>query len=218
MEILVIGSESNLKECKEKFGDGHSYHHFANHSGVKDSFKPESVVFDFAPNDISIYNQRELTVFLNSTNTTLAQLASGKPSQASLFGFCGIPSFLNREILETVVLNKESEASLEIVCSRLNVNYKIVEDRVGMITPRIICMIINEAYFSIEENVATRADIDLAMKLGTNYPLGPFEWCSKIGIRNVYELLNSVYNDTKDERYKICDLLVKEANDFTQRR
>ncbi len=211
MEILVIGNELNLKECKEKFGDGHNYQHLTNHSGVENLLKAESVVFDFEPNDVSIYNGKDLTVFVNSTNGTLDQITSGKSIQASVFGFSGIPSFLNREILETTVLSKESESSLEKICSQLNTKYKIVEDRIGMITPRIICMIINEAYFSIEENVATRADIDLAMKLGTNYPFGPFEWCEKIGVKNVYKLLNAVYNDTKDERYKICELLKKEA-------
>jgi 3-hydroxybutyryl-CoA dehydrogenase len=211
MEILVIGSESNWKECKAKLGDGYNYHHFTNHSGVKSFLKPESVVFDFEPNDVSIYSERGLTAFVNSTSTTLTQLVSGKPTEALLFGFCGMPSLLNRDVLETTVLNKVSEASLDKICVQLNTKYKIVEDRVGMITPRIICMIINEAYFAIEENVASRVDIDLAMKLGTNYPFGPFEWCSKIGIRNVYELLNAVYNDTKDERYKICELLKNEA-------
>lgn len=211
MEILVIGSESNLKECKAKFGDAYNYHHFTNHPGVRAFLKPESVVFDFEPNDVSIYNQKGPTVFLNSTSSTLKKLTSEKSSQALLFGFCGIPSFLNREILEIAVLNNESGGSLENICVKLNTKYKIVEDRTGMITPRIICMIINEAYFAIEENVASRVDIDLAMKLGTNYPFGPFEWCDKIGIKNVYELLNAVYNDTKDERYKICGLLKKEA-------
>ncbi|NOS93153.1 MAG: 3-hydroxyacyl-CoA dehydrogenase, partial [Cyclobacteriaceae bacterium] len=47
-------------------------------------------------------------------------------------------------------------------------------------------------------------------KLGTNYPYGPFEWCNKIGIENVYHLLNTVYHDTHDERYKICALLKRE--------
>ena len=77
-------------------------------------------------------------------------------------------------------------------------------------------MIINEAYFAIQENIASRGDIDLAMKLGTNYPFGPFEWCEKIGIKNVYDLLNAVYESTKDERYKVCELLEEEANHFSQ--
>src|SRR5258706_14856106 len=152
-----------------------------------------------------------MIVFLNSVKTTLTQLAIGQEIHASILGLSGMPSFLNREVLETTILNKESNTTLEKTCSQLNTKYKTVEDRVGMVTPRIICMIINEAYFAIEENVASRDDIDLAMKLGTNYPFGPFEWCDKIGIRNVYELLDSVYNDTKDERYKICGLLKEES-------
>jgi 3-hydroxybutyryl-CoA dehydrogenase len=75
-------------------------------------------------------------------------------------------------------------------------------------------MIINEAYFAIQENIASRSDIDLAMKLGTNYPFGPFEWCEKIGIKNVYELLIAVYDSTRDERYKVCELLEEEAKSF----
>ncbi len=210
MEFLIIGNEENAKECREKFGEGHNYQR-ADHSQAKWLVESEMIVFDFEPNDISIYNQTGMIIFLNTTKSTLSTLLANKQIQSSVLGFCGIPSFLNREILEITVLNKESEAALENICEKLGTKYKVVEDRVGMITPRVICMIINEAYFAVEEDVASRGDIDLAMKLGTNYPFGPFEWCEKIGIRNVYELLNAVYNDTKDERYKICELLKKEA-------
>jgi 3-hydroxybutyryl-CoA dehydrogenase len=218
MEILVIGNELNWKECKEKYGDSHRYQFAADHSDVQKYFAKGLIIFDFEPKDISIYNREDLIIFLNSTKTTLTKLVNGKTIRASFFGFCGIPSFLNREILELTILNNESRTALENSCNQLSTKYKIVEDRIGMVTPRIICMIINEAYFAVEENVASRADIDLAMKLGTNYPFGPFEWCEKIGSKNVYELLNTVYNDTKDERYKICELLKVEANSFTQRR
>jgi 3-hydroxybutyryl-CoA dehydrogenase len=210
MEILVIGSEQNFNECQQKFGSTHNYQLCFDQAQVMKIMKQDSIIFDFEPNDISVYNQ-DCIVFLSSIKTTLTQLVSRINSKASFFGFCGLPSFLNREILEATVLNKESHAFLEKICEQLNTKYKIVEDRVGMVTPRIICMIINEAYFAIEENVASRADIDMAMKLGTNYPFGPFEWCEKIGIRNVFELLNAVYNDTKDERYRICSLLREEA-------
>jgi 3-hydroxybutyryl-CoA dehydrogenase len=111
-----------------------------------------------------------------------------------------------------VSLRKQSDlSSLEKVCKELSTEFVVVEDRVGMATPRVICMIINEAYFTVQEGTATREDIDVAMKLGTNYPYGPFEWCEKIDIRNVYQLLQSVYQETKDERYKICSLLKEES-------
>ena len=87
------------------------------------------------------------------------------------------------------------------------IDYLSVEDRVGMVKPRVIFMIINEACYTLQEGTATIEDIDMAMKLGTNYPFGPFEWCDRIGVTSVFETLAAMYEDTKDERYKICPLL-----------
>jgi 3-hydroxybutyryl-CoA dehydrogenase len=62
-----------------------------------------------------------------------------------------------------------------------------------------------------QEGTASRADINTAMRLGTNYPMGPFEWCDKIGIRHVCGVLDAVYRATGNERYKISALLAREA-------
>ena len=127
-----------------------------------------------------------------------------------MIGFNGMPTFLERNILEVTILDEADRQLVEKVCTYLKSEYIIVEDRVGMVTPRVICMIINEAYYTVQEGTADKESIDLAMKLGTNYPFGPFEWAQKIGIRNVFELLEAMYEDTKDERYKICPMLKKE--------
>ena len=72
-------------------------------------------------------------------------------------------------------------------------------------------MIINEAYFALEESISTKEEIDIAMKLGTNYPYGPFEWGKKIGLKNIRNLL---YELTLEERrYQPAPLLIKEASE-----
>ena len=53
-------------------------------------------------------------------------------------------------------------------------------------------MIINEAHFAFDEQLSSREEIDVAMKLGTGYPYGPFEWAEKIGIQQVKLLLNKM--------------------------
>jgi 3-hydroxybutyryl-CoA dehydrogenase len=111
--------------------------------------------------------------------------------------------------LELSVKNPMNEAIVAKICDQLETDYAFVEDRVGMVTPRILCMIINEAYYTVMEKIASIEDINMAMKLGTKYPHGPFEFAERIGIKHVYELLEAVYEDTKDERYKICPLLKK---------
>jgi 3-hydroxybutyryl-CoA dehydrogenase len=84
-----------------------------------------------------------------------------------------------------------------------------VPDVPGFIAPRVVTMIINEAYFALAENVSTKTEIDLAMKLGTNYPFGPFEWAEKIGLKNIAELLGTLSRVNK--RYEPAPLLLNEA-------
>lgn len=76
----------------------------------------------------------------------------------------------------------------------------------GFIFPRTIVQIINEAFFALEEKVATKEDIDRAMKFGVNYPKGPFEWAQG---REVYvkTLLNELLQKTKDARYRASSLI-----------
>ena len=81
----------------------------------------------------------------------------------------------------------------------------LVEDEPGLVSARVLSMIINEAYFALGENVSTIPEIDLAMKLGTNYSLGPFEWQDRIGIENIYLLLKKLSETSK--RYLIAPLL-----------
>jgi 3-hydroxybutyryl-CoA dehydrogenase len=119
----------------------------------------------------------------------------------------GLPSFINRSLFEVSVLNDTNKGILNECMDKLNWKYTLVEDRVGMVTPRVIFMIINEACYTLQEGTASMQDIDTSMKLGTNYPFGPFEWSDKVGIKHVYETLEALYKDTKEERYKICPLL-----------
>jgi len=154
---------------------------------------------------------RKLSIFCHAPLHSLAEFCHNAGEiRHLLIGINGFPTMLNRKILELSLLNKENENLLKVLCKKLHTAYSLVEDRVGLVTPRIVAMIINEAYFTVMDGTASRSDIDKAMKLGTNYPYGPFEWCKKIGIGNIYKLLKALYNDTKDERYKICPLLKRE--------
>lgn len=217
MNILVIGDQIHVEECKVKFGKDHEYIFKSDHSDVELPLSGYDVVFDFLldedPLQAELYADDERAiVFINTAKLSLAEISNlfDHNARATLFGFAGLPTLINREVLEVSVLNEEDEVILQRTCTALRTAYQKVEDRIGLVTPRIICMIINEAYYTVQEGTATREDIDKAMKLGTNYPRGPFEWCELIGIRNVFEVLEAVYSDTHDERYKICPLLRRE--------
>ena len=76
----------------------------------------------------------------------------------------------------------------------------------GFVFPRTIVQIINEAHFALEEEVASKEDIDRAMKFGVNYPKGPFEWSQGKELY-VLTLLNELYSKTQDLRYRPSKLL-----------
>lgn len=76
----------------------------------------------------------------------------------------------------------------------------------GFIFPRTIVQIINEAYFALEEEVASKEDINRAMKFGVNYPKGPFEWSE--GREDIVKtLLNELHKSTQDKRYIASKLI-----------
>jgi 3-hydroxybutyryl-CoA dehydrogenase len=76
----------------------------------------------------------------------------------------------------------------------------------GFTVPRTLAMIVNEAYFALEEKVASGPDIDRAMRFGVNYPAGPFEWAS--GREKLFvELLDELGRSSRDDRYLVCGTL-----------
>ncbi len=217
MQILVIGNTSGLEELKLKFGPNHNYLLCEPGNDNTELIKGAEVIFDFYPDKNSIrkqYSDFSNPVFLNTAFISLSELIefSTDSHQDSFIGFCGLHTFVNRSVLEVTVSSIKSKECLKQICLQLGTDFVAVEDHVGLVTPRVICMIINEAYFTLEEGTATLKDIDLAMKLGTNYPFGPFEWAQRIGISEVVKLLDAVHYATNDERYKVCDLLRSEMN------
>ena len=101
------------------------------------------------------------------------------------------------------------EEHFHTVSASLNWEYFKVEDKVGMVTPRVVTMIINEACFTFEAGIASMEDIDKGMKLGTSYPYGPFEWGDRIGVNNIYQTLMALAKTSGNERYRISPFLEK---------
>lgn len=213
MQVLVLSTPEIASEFQQKFPSLETSVFINSYDELEKHLPQTNVVFDFflqdEPARLAHYAGKEnLTVFCHAVKKQLAELALTVDSvSCNLIGFNGLPTMVNRQYLEVSVLHAHAVTKLEEICKELGTEYMVVEDRVGLVTPRIVCMIINEACYTLQEGTATVRDIDLGMKLGTNYPHGPFEWAAKIGTKNVYETLQAVYEDTKDERYKICPLL-----------
>lgn len=214
MKILARGSKQQLKELQEKIQNSTHLLEFADENQLSvgqinsaDLFI--DLQFDSTSDRIEQYHGVQVPMLLGAVKIQLAAAIGNKTAtpNALIFGFNSLPTFINRKIAEVSLLHPHQTNELNALMQSLNWEYKLVNDRVGLFTPRVICMIINEACYTLQEGTASKSDIDTSMKLGTGYPFGPFEWADLIGIKEVYEVLAAMYLDTKEERYKICPLL-----------
>jgi 3-hydroxybutyryl-CoA dehydrogenase len=217
MKILIIGEKERTNALKSKLSEEGSVDCFDKDIDfAKTSFESYEVIFDLNMDDHpeKFHHLAKLEgkdIFVSALKMQLAEMLKksgmdNKP-QSRIYGINALAGFIDRSLNEVSLLEKANAVHLNDLAARLSLELSIVEDRVGMVSPRIIFMIINEACYTLQEGTAGIRDIDLGLKLGTNYPFGPFEWADKIGIKNVYECLHAIYHDTGDERYKICPLL-----------
>jgi 3-hydroxybutyryl-CoA dehydrogenase len=82
-----------------------------------------------------------------------------------------------------------------------------VGDAPGLVLGRIVCQVINESAFALAEGVGSAQDIDTGMVLGLSHPRGPFEWADAIGLDHVLAVLDALYEEYREERYRAAPAL-----------
>jgi 3-hydroxybutyryl-CoA dehydrogenase len=125
-------------------------------------------------------------------------------------GFAALPPLQKGQGVEIAATPWTEPAALEQAGEffrQVGLEPVVVPDGPGLVFPRILCMIINEAAFALMEGVASTEDIDTAMKLGTNYPLGPLEWADRIGLDQVLGVVEGLQAEYGEDRYRPAPLL-----------
>lgn len=162
-----------------------------------------TIVFDLlfeneAPRVAALAQWLPRPVIVHSVTATLARI--GQP----FIRLNAWQGFLQHPILEIAALPAQ-ESAVQQVFGQLGWKYRLVPDIAGLVSARVIAMIINEAWFTYGDGISTREEIDIAMKSGTNYPYGPFEWGERIGLQNICGLLDTMR--AADSRYEIAPVL-----------
>lgn len=199
MKIVVTGGEEGM------FPGSNAAIIYAGNMQAASAYSDADAIFDLGENSgKNDYSRFNCPVFISSTAETLSELKAS-PNMIRVNAW---PGFLENEILEVA---GDMNAKAAEVLKSLGKKYISVPDEPGFVSARVIAMIINEAFFAKGEDVSSEEDIDTAMKLGTNYPYGPFEWCRKIGTGNVYGLLKKL--SASDEKYFPAPAMEKEMKE-----
>ncbi len=86
-----------------------------------------------------------------------------------------------------------------------------VNDAPGLVLGRMVCQVINECAFALGEGVGSAEDIDAGMVHGLNYPRGPLGWADQIGLDHVLAVLDGLYDERREERYRTAPVLSRLA-------
>ena len=150
----------------------------------------------------SIYEQSGKPPRFQPSETQARLVEQGKLGRKTQIGFYSYkrdkPEIAYRLDPEAVELKAPLRSAVQEVSD--GAGWDIDPDS-GYILARILCALMNEAALAEEQSVATEEDIDVAMKLGTNYPKGPLAWARAIGHQHVGEFLRALNETVTDDRF-----------------
>ncbi len=162
-----------------------------------------------------------LTTFLNQTvaefdgwlSDYFAKFARDRSyanAERNRIGWAALPPIREGGVIELTTGIHSNSGALEAAeqfFTSLGKEPVVIKDCVGGVLPRVVASLINNAAYALMEGVASAADIDAAMKLGTNYPFGPLEWADKIGLDQVLGILEALCETHGEDRYRPAPIL-----------
>ena len=153
-----------------------------------------------------------LTTAIVSSSITVSatEQSSWIKHKSRLVGCGALPTLADKPMIEIAPTVFSPAGTVKVVqrfFKSVGKEIELVQDRVGLVFPRIVCQMINEAAFALEDETASPQDIDKAMKLGAHFPLGPIAWADLIGLQQVCAVLAALHADLAEDRYRISPLL-----------
>ncbi|HIZ53564.1 MAG TPA: 3-hydroxybutyryl-CoA dehydrogenase [Candidatus Enterococcus avicola] len=167
---------------------------------------------------LSIFKQldevaAEHTILATNTSSlsiTEIALATKRPDKViGMHFFNPAPVMKLVEIISGLTTSVETKTAIQEVTKEIGKTGVEVKDSYGFVVNRILIPMINEASFVLAENVATAEEIDQAMKLGANHPLGPLALGDLIGLDVVLAIMNVLYDGFKDPKYRVSPIIQK---------
>lgn len=156
--------------------------------------------------------QRDAIFATNTSSLSITEIASSTKRADKVIGmhfFNPVPMMKLVEVIKGIATSDETKETIMELTKKINKTPVIVEEAPGFVVNRILIPMINEAVGILAEGVASAEDIDNAMKLGANHPLGPLALADLIGNDVNLAIMETLYSETGDNKYRPHPLLKK---------
>jgi 3-hydroxybutyryl-CoA dehydrogenase len=155
--------------------------------------------------------REDVVLATNTSGLSITEIAAATRKPGRVVGmhfFNPVPKMKLVEVVRALDTSADTVGTTVEVARRMGKETVIVKESAGFITSRINAMIGNEAFLMLQEGVATAADIDKALKLGLNHPMGPFELVDLVGLDTRLAVLEFLQKSL-GEKYRPAPLLVQ---------
>jgi 3-hydroxybutyryl-CoA dehydrogenase len=152
----------------------------------------------------------DAVIATNTSSISITQLAAVLQRPERLIGthfFNPVPMMALLEIIRGLQTSDATHARAMAFARLVGKTPITVRNRPGFVVNRILCPMINEAIFVLDEGLATPEDIDTGMRLGCNHPIGPLALADMIGLDTMLAVMNVFYDGFADPKYRPAPLL-----------
>ncbi len=195
--------------------------HFFTSTDFEGMVKDADFVIEAVPEKIALklellrkaesLTQNSTRIVSNTSSLSITELASvlDRPENfAGMHFFNPVPRMKLVEIVRGLETSDETISAVEEVARRMGKETVVIKDSPGFITSRMNALIGNEAFFMLQEGLASAEDIDKALKLGLNHPMGPFELVDLVGLDTRLAVLKYLHK-MLGEKYRPAPLLIQ---------
>ena len=192
---------------------------------VADAVRDADIVIEAAPESIdlklALFGAVEAAapahaVFASNTSalsiTEMAAVLTNPGRMGGMHFFNPVHRMKLVEVVKALDTTAETIAVMEAVSAKMGKETVLVKESPGFITTRINAMIGNEAFYMLQDGVASARDIDKGLKLGLNHPMGPFELVDLVGLDTRLSILQYLHQ-MLGEKFRPCPLLEQHVRD-----